>query len=349
MSTSPRSSSRTRAVRRATRGASLLTVLVLAGCSTPNGSPSASPETSATPAVASSSATASNVPSSPLPSPVAGPGRIVFTEFNGGSSREFTIYTMNPDGTGLKVLRTGPNAIPRWSRSGRQISVTTSNLGADYFATVINADGSGAHDLRRPDPTLLLACTAWSPDDSRLACEGWDPTKRGREGIYTVRASDGGGLTRVTSTTGGIHDIPGDFSPDGRQIVFIRATYTPVSLGQLWMANVDGTNTRKIADALVGYRASWSHDGRWIAASANGALLIFDVANLGNSPRQIVIPGGTAVNPRWSPDGTKLVLGVSRKDVYGREVYTVNADGSQPKRLTTGEKRDEYPDWGPAP
>jgi Tol biopolymer transport system component len=321
---------------------------ILAGCTTPIASPAVSPVPTASASATSTLLAPTAVPPSPSPAPLAGPGRIVFTEYQ-GSGANFKIFTMNPDGTDLKVVFTGANAIPRWSPDGRQISITTSSFDSEYVATVINADGSGAHDLRRPDPTLALSCTAWSPDDNRLACEGWDPSKPGREGIYTIRASDGGGLTRLTTTTAGIHDIPGDFSGDGTQVIFIRATYTVVSLGQLWIANTDGSGAHKIADALVGYRISWSRDGRWIAASANGALLIFDVSNLGTAPLQIKVPNTMAANPRWSPDGTKLVFGLSRTDVYGREVYTVNRDGTNPKRLTSGLKRDEYPDWGLTP
>jgi len=48
-------------------------------------------------------------------------------------------------------------------------------------------------------------------------------------GIYTIRAFDGGDLTRLTVSPyppqgdfgGG--DIPGDYSPDGSQFVFMRA------------------------------------------------------------------------------------------------------------------------------
>ena len=44
-----------------------------------------------------------------------------------------------------------------------------------------------------------------------------------RNGIYTIRVSDGGGLTRITADPGG-DDIPGDFSPEGDQLVFFGST-----------------------------------------------------------------------------------------------------------------------------
>jgi Tol biopolymer transport system component len=343
-----RSPRRSPAGRRRGHGAALLVAAVLAACTTPNASPPVSPATSPAPSVASTPVAPTEVPPSPSPVAVAGPGRIVFTEYQ-GSGDKFTVYTMNPDGSDRKAIISGRNAIPRWSPDGRHIAVTTSLVDPKSFETVMNADGSGVHDLPRPDPTLSLACAAWSPDNSLLACEGWDDTKPRREGIYTVRASDGGGLKRITTSTGGIHDIPGDFSPDGTQIVFVRATYPPTATGELWMTNADGSNTRKIADSLTGYRVSWSRDGRWIAGSANGQLLIFDLQNLASTPRSIAVPKGIALNPRWSPDGTALVFGFVHAGLNTREVYVIQADGTNPIPLTNEGSLDEYPDWGPSP
>jgi hypothetical protein len=41
------------------------------------------------------------------------------------------------------------------------------------------------------------------------------------DGVYTVRSSDGGDLKRITNGP----DVPIDYSPDGRQIVFGRAAH----------------------------------------------------------------------------------------------------------------------------
>jgi Tol biopolymer transport system component len=283
----------------------------------------------------------------PTPTPAPGLGRIVFAQFQGLADHN-NVYSMNPDGSDLRLLLSGKHAIPRWSPDGTKVAVTTSSFHSTEFETIVNADGSGAHDLTRVDSSLALSCTAWSPGGDLLACEGWNPERAGREGIYTVNAADGSNLTRITTPSGGIHDVPGDFSPDGTQIVFVRATYTPVLLGQLWMANVDGTNARKITDTLTGYRVSWSPDGRWIAGSANGALLVFDLNDLTLEPRKIVIPKGSAFDPRWSRDGTKLVFSFVRNGVSASDIWSVNADGSHAIRLTTDPRTDQFADWGPA-
>ena len=50
--------------------------------------------------------------------------------------------------------------------------------------------------------------------------------------------------------------------------------------------------------------------------------------------------------PRWSPDGTKIVFTTSRDGNY--EIYTMNADGTSPLRLTNNTPfLDYYPKWSP--
>jgi Tol biopolymer transport system component/DNA-binding beta-propeller fold protein YncE len=49
--------------------------------------------------------------------------------------------------------------------------------------------------------------------------------------------------------------------------------------------------------------------------------------------------------PSWSPDGRRIVF-VSTRD-GDPEVYVLNADGSDPRRLTTAPGRDAHPAWSP--
>ena len=58
--------------------------------------------------------------------------------------------------------------------------------------------------VETPDPTLELFCDfGWSPDGERLVCEGYGVDDPSRDRIYSVRASDGGGLARITSNPDG--------------------------------------------------------------------------------------------------------------------------------------------------
>lgn len=282
------------------------------------------------------------------PTLAPGPGRIVFAQFE-GQVDFFRTYTINPDGSGLKQVLEGKHAGPRWSPDGQRIAVATSSFAAASFVTIVNADGSGAHDLVRPDPTLELRCTLWTPDGARLVCEGFDRNKPSRGGLYSVRSSDGADLKRLTDTGAVGDDVPGGYSPDGTKLIFVRATYSVLGLGQLWISDADGSNARKLADTLVGYVASWSPDGRSIAADHNGSLLIFDAANMAAPARVITLAQGPASSPRWSPDSGRLVFELAKSKTAPSEIYAINADGNDLAQLTSSPLSDVSPDWGVFP
>ena len=56
--------------------------------------------------------------------------------------------------------------------------------------------------------------------------------------------------------------------------------------------------------------------------------------------------------PAWSPDGTKIAF-ESRLDVLGAnpggdmEIWVMNADGTDPRMLTSNTAHDEGPAWSP--
>jgi Tol biopolymer transport system component len=328
--------------------ATILAAGLMVGACGQSSVPSASPATSIPLEPSSAPIPSASVAASLQPSLSPGSGRIVFAQSN-GTPTGFNIFTVNSDGSNMRLVLSDKGGLPRWSADGRQIAVVTSSFGSRPFESIANADGTGVRSLPRPDPTLALTCSAWSPDGLRLACEGWGPTKLGKAGLYTVRTLDGGGLQRLSSVADTGDDIPGAYSPDGTEIAFVRITYSPVSLGQLWLCNADGSNARKIVDTLTGYRVSWSPDGRYIAGDANGALEIFDLAALATPPRQIVVPNGAASAPRWSPNGSQLVFQFLRSGASNNDIDTINIDGTGLRRLTLGSKENYSPDWGIAP
>ena len=133
--------------------------------------------------------------------------------------------TINPDGTHPQQLfLAGASGFPHWSPDGTEVSIGTPCLdGSACAATIVDVGSGTFRQLPWPDPSLETDCGIWTADGQRLACESFGVTDPSRNGIYTIRASDGGGLTRITSNPGG-DDLPGDFSPDGKRMVFARVT-----------------------------------------------------------------------------------------------------------------------------
>ena len=165
----------------------------------------------------------------PAQAKVPGPnGQIVFGRFDPALG-DFVSFTVNPDGSHERQLFPGTSEVPRWSPDGTQVTLLAACTDGEEncAVTIVDPDTGTFRQLKMPDPSLFTACFAWYADATRFACEGFGEPDPSRNGIYTIRSSDGGDLTQLTSNPGG-DDIPGDYSPEGSQFVFARMDPTRV-------------------------------------------------------------------------------------------------------------------------
>ena len=192
-------------------------------------------------------------------------GQIVFARSDPAIDNSH-IFTVNPDGTYEEQLLGTFAQIP----IGRLTAAGSAMICCDFglAPTIINADGSDSPSSPSRPGSQSAAATSGPSDGSRLACGfgDFDPPQPERDGIYTLRASDGGDPVQVTTQPG--EDGADDYSPDGSRIVFSRSITARPGRTQtaLFVVNVDGSGLRRLTSwGLGGFRASWSPDGRWIA------------------------------------------------------------------------------------
>lgn len=192
---------------------------------------------------------------------------------------------------------------------------------------------------------------ALSPDGSKIAFS------RSKHGdwlaplhMYVVNA-DGTGLRRLTKGD----DWAPAWSPDGRAIAFTRGAGIRSYFSTVYLVNADGTGLRRIV--RDGAEPDWSPDGRKIALvrGVNDSIEVFDlgtetVVTLVRSKR------ASAAEPAWSPDGKRIAFvdipgGALVEGKYGEgdfyEIYVVNADGTELRRLTHNAEMDASPTWTP--
>jgi WD40-like Beta Propeller Repeat len=284
-------------------------------------------------------------------------GKIVTNSDNRLTGAE-EIYAVDPDGTDRQLLGVGETG--QWSPDGTRISLGLDCCGGG----ILNFDTGSFTSLHLDTlyPNLFLGCGVWSPDGARLACEGGfiDPTL---QGVYTIRASDGGDLQQITSDPFG-DDCPSDYSPNGKRLVVTVGP--PDGPAALFIVNLNGTGRQQITPSGMFFNfcnGSWSPQGNEILFSAhvpdNHHSSIWVVHTDGTGLREIPVPGcggpnadPTAIgcfNPTWSPDGKKIVFGRRRGNEQS-DLYTVNADGSGLLRVTNTPDIDETGgDWGTHP
>ena len=120
------------------------------------------------------------------------------------------------------------------------------------------------------------------------------------------------------------------FSPDAKHIAYITLpdSQTPFPLGGLWVADADGTNAHRLADADAGrgFAPSWSPDSTRIAFVARenpndeSADQNFDslksniyIANISNNKAIALteFQNTFVMSPRWSPDGATITFNIA--------------------------------------
>ena len=275
-------------------------------------------------------------------------------------------YTVNPDGSDeQQLVPEGNSEFPTWSPDGTEIHVFC--CGDGMVAHFVDpATGDIVRSLAPPDPAVEIFCGgSWSPDGTSLSCEGFGVEDSSLNGAYTIDASDGGGLQRITSNPDGF-DAPGDFSPDGERLVFTRfVDEEPVGV---FVTNLDGSGLVQVSppDLVLddtGFAGSWSPDGSQILFVGRDAedkhKEIWVVDSDGSSPHRFEMTpacGGSfsdassagCYSPEWSPDGSRIVFTRSSSDGGTENIYIVNADGTGLRQVTDG-GTDDNADWGTPP
>jgi Tol biopolymer transport system component len=257
--------------------------------------------------------------------------RIAFLSDRSGKNE---IYAMQADGSRLVQLTDDPRVswfalTPfAWSPDGRQIAAVGSLDGGDENHAqlyIIHTDGSGSRLLLE---SPLARAPKWSPDGRRLAFVG---LQGGRLDLYTVDAA-GGRPIKIPSGEGettyyGVF-YSFDWSPDGRQLVFLlegpyNGTWpdlrpAPPTRAAFKIANADGSNPltiHEIQPMPPGIRfASWSPDGSAILyledEKDNGCWTVHLLAlkDLSTHIAQGLCALTRTFAPDWTPDGKWLVL-----------------------------------------
>ena len=124
--------------------------------------------------------------------------------------------------------------------------------------------------------------------------------------------------TRVTKDgeeKSDLHLVPG-----GKKIAFVRG------LGDLWVANHDGGDVKKIIESWNAPSTSWSPDGKWLAYSISDDDFNRDIwirpINGSREPFNVSRHPDSDSNPTWSADG-KILAFTGRRYEDETDIYYV--------------------------
>ncbi len=102
--------------------------------------------------------------------------------------------------------------------------------------------------------------------------------------------------------------------------------------GDLWIANRDGSQPRRLAGhAAPEFAPRFSPDGQWIAFSAayDGNVDVYVIAAAGGQPRRLTWHPSADQVTGWSPDGKRVLFASAREVLNNRskQLFEVGVDG----------------------
>jgi Tol biopolymer transport system component len=175
----------------------------------------------------------------------------------------------------------------------------SSNRDGNFEIYVMNTDGT--NQTRLTNNSASDGNPVWSPDGSKIAFSS------DRDGNYEIYVMNADGTNPVRLTNNSAADAEPSWSPDGTKIAFSTNRdgiisgdmTTPGVNWEVYVMNVDGINPVNLTN---------------------------------NSTPNPYYNNSLEGDPRWSPDGSKILFGSWRSG--DARVWVMNADGTNPTQLS---------------
>lgn len=265
-------------------------------------------------------------------------------------SEESEVHVVNTRGTGDRFVMEGGTDVD-WSPDGKRLVVAV--RGEGLFT--VRPDGTDQrqlttapvlYDLGEETQRALPQDVRWSPAGDRIALTRRDPLAGRSAADLLLVDPDGGNLQQVTDSDA--HQVDGlDWSPDGSRLAFHRVT-----LGEpapeptdVYTVDADGSGLQRLTHTEEAFSPAWSPDGSTLALSIGNwqefdrDLFLVDAD--GSDLRRLLGHPSDVRHPDWSPDrevlaftGRTCCISGEHRPREGTDVYAVDADGTNPRRLT---------------
>jgi TolB protein len=204
---------------------------------------------------------------------------------------------------------------------------------------IMNADGSGMRRLTTENNRRHYYGSL-APDGQSIVYSSYREPNVYE--IYSL-ALDDGSVQQLTDRIGVLTGP--EVSPDGTSIAMAHGDPNTGNV-QIMLMDRNGENAKDVPQ-IVGWDPTWSPDGKQIlfASIAGGSVQLFVADRNGGGMRQVSNLPAVRGRSDWSADGQFLVT--YSGPAWNREVYMLNADGSNARQLTPSGGNSQGPSFSP--
>ena len=204
---------------------------------------------------------------------------------------------------------------------------------------IVVADYDGASPVPLTRNGSINLTPVWSPDARSLAYTSY---KQGYPDLYRAFPFERRPEQTLAAFVG-INTAP-SFSPDGKSIAMTLSKDGNPEVYVLTLAT--GTMRRLTRHAGIDTEPTWAPTGRQLAfiSDRTGSPNLYVMDAEGTSVRQLT-SGGFHTQPRWSPKGDVIAY-TARQGIH--DIWLINVDGSNPRRLTGGAGDNQGSTWAPS-
>jgi TolB protein len=253
------------------------------------------------------------------------------------------VWGMDPDGSNQKQI-TKFNFIA--------MSPAVSPDGSKLACTAFPGEGKPARIyLFSVDPMRQL--TFNNPEGNYAAHASFTPD--GKQIVFDSSADDGYRIYVANVDGGGAHvvnlsksiQVEPKVSP--KNPALLAFTSDRSGTPQIYTMNSDGGDPERLTNGIgEAVNPAWNPDGEhmafaWTQGYAPGSFNIFVMEVASRQYTQLTKAAGKNENPAWAPDGVHIAFSSNRGGSY--QIWTMLADGSQPRQLTT-QGNNSSPAWG---
>jgi len=304
-----------------------------------------------------------------------GNGLIAFS--GGGESRPgIHIFTIRPDGSGVRQLTNDAthDFDPSWSADGRRLvfyrdPVEDTPSAPPTALFTINADGGEPNRVVDVQEESFDFEPGFSPSGDRIIYttnhairtirpDGTDPRQ-----VLSARLL--GKPRRRLDRRGGLL-LRARYSPSGRRIAFAGTPSRKKPFG-IWTVRPDGSDLRRLTDTPTRVEAGCEVLGdEWADYSPDGRHILFLRLSVGcgdeirvmradGSHERLIAPTVSSFDPVYAPAGDRIALGYADPTGGCADIYTISATTGSDRQSVTNACRDFTrpgggdPSWQPAP